>query len=155
MNKIVKLILCIIIPLSIGALSGFATASGIDSWYMTLNKPTFNPPNYIFSPVWTLLYTLMGISIYLILQAPKNEYTKKAIAIFSIQLFLNFWWSILFFKFHLLGVAFVEIILIWLSILTMIIVFYKINKTASYLQIPYLLWVSFASVLNFTYWLIN
>jgi translocator protein len=155
MNKTVKLILCILIPLSIGALSGFATATGINTWYMTLNKPSFNPPNFIFSPVWTLLYTLMGISLYLILQSPKNEFTKKAITVFCIQLFLNFWWSILFFKFQLLGVAFIEIVLIWLSILTMIIIFYKINKTASYLQIPYLLWVSFASILNFTYWWIN
>lgn len=155
MNKIIKLILCILIPLSIGAVSGIATATGIGSWYTTLNKPFFNPPNYLFSPVWTLLYTLMGISLYLILQSPKNEFTIKAITIFCIQLFLNFWWSFLFFKFQLIGIAFIEIIMIWASILTMIIIFGKINKTAAYLQIPYLLWVSFASALNFTYWLIN
>lgn len=155
MKKIAIFILCIIGPLLIGAIGGFATATSIDTWYVTLNKPFFNPPNYLFGPVWTLLYLLMGISLYMILQSPVNEFRKKAIIIFSLQLFLNFWWSFLFFKFHLLGIAFVEIFIIWISIITMIYVFQKINKTAAYLQIPYLLWVSFASVLNGAIWFLN
>lgn len=155
MKNSLKLLLCIIIPLAIGAVSGIATASGIDTWYVTIEKPSFNPPNYLFGPVWTTLYILMGISFFMILKSPKNELKTKAIAIFCIQLFLNFCWSFLFFKFQLLGLAFIEIILIWLSIAAMIIIFFEIKKTAALLQIPYLLWVSFASVLNGTIWLLN
>ena len=155
MKPIFKLLLCILLPLSIGAIAGITTAAGIDTWYMNLNKPSFNPPNYLFGPVWSILYILMGISFYLILQSPKNELRKKAIIVFCVQLFLNFWWSFLFFKFQLLGIAFIEILMIWLSIITMIILFLNINKTAGYLQIPYLLWVSFASVLNGAIWLLN
>jgi tryptophan-rich sensory protein len=141
--------------LLIGGLAGFATSSSINGWYVTINKPSFNPPNYLFGPVWTTLYILMGVSLYLILQSDSSELRKKAITIFSIQLFLNFFWSFIFFNFQMLGLAFAEIILMWISILTMIIVFYKINKTAAFLQIPYLLWVSFASVLNGSIWYLN
>ena len=155
MNKFIKLALCITVPLLIGGISGFATATSINDWYVSINKPSFNPPNYLFGPVWTTLYILMGISFFMILQSPANEFRKKAVTIFCIQLFLNFWWSFIFFKFQLLGLAFIEIILIWISIITMITLFYKINKTAALLQIPYLLWVSFASVLNGSIWFLN
>ncbi len=155
MNKYLKLALCITIPLLIGGISGFATATSINDWYVSINKPSFNPPNYLFGPVWTTLYILMGISFFMILQSPANEFRKKAVAIFCIQLLLNFCWSFIFFKFQLLGLAFIEIILIWLSIITMIIIFFEINKKAALLQIPYLLWVSFASVLNGSIWFLN
>jgi tryptophan-rich sensory protein len=97
----------------------------------------------------------MGISFYMILQSPSTEFRKKAIAIFCTQLFLNFCWSFIFFKFQLLGLAFTEIIIMWVSILTMIIIFFEINKKAAIIQIPYLLWVSFASVLNGSIWFLN
>lgn len=155
MNRYLKLILCITAPLLIGGISGIATASGIGTWYMGLNKPIFNPPNYLFGPVWSVLYVLMGVSLYLILQAPKSEIRKKALIIFTVQLTLNFLWSFLFFKFELLGIALIEIIIIWLSIIAMIFQFNKLNKTAAYLQIPYLLWVSFASILNAALWWLN
>ncbi|MDX2173428.1 MAG: TspO/MBR family protein [Bacteroidota bacterium] len=155
MNKYLKLALCIFIPLIIGAISGIATASSVDTWFLTLHKPSFNPPNYLFGPVWTTLYILMGISFYLILQSSQDKLRTNAIVIFCVQLFLNFWWSFIFFKFQLLGIAFIEIIFIWLSILLMIYIFRKINKTAAYLQIPYLLWVSFASILNGSIWWLN
>ncbi len=155
MNKIIKLILCIVLTLSIGAISGIATASGINNWYVTLNKPVFNPPNYLFGPVWTVLYILMGVSFYLILQSKNAILKNRAITIFFIQLFLNFSWSFLFFKFQLVGITFIEIIILWVSIIIMIVAFYKINKVASWLQIPYLLWVSFASVLNGSIWILN
>ena len=155
MNNFLKLTLCITIPLLIGGISGYATATNITDWYLTINKPSFNPPNYLFGPVWTTLYILMGISLFIILQSPINEFRKKAITVFCVQLLLNFCWSFIFFKFQLLGLAFVEIIIIWFSIITMIIIFYKINKTAAFLQIPYLLWVSFASVLNGYIWILN
>jgi tryptophan-rich sensory protein len=137
----------------VGGISGIATVSGIKDWYVHLNKPFFNPPNYLFGPVWSLLYLLMGLSLFMILQSSASK--KKAIMIFSLQLFLNFWWSFLFFKFQMLGLSMFEIMLMWLSILWMIIEFRKINKTAAYLQIPYLLWVTFASLLNASIWYLN
>ena len=154
-NKTFQLILCLFIPLLIGGIGGIATAGSIDGWYLHLNKPSFNPPNYLFGPVWTFLYLMMGVSFFMILQKPKDKYYKKSVIVFCVQLFLNFWWSFLFFKFQMLGIALIEIVLIWLSILTMIIVFYKINRFAALLQIPYLLWVSFASVLNASIWWLN
>lgn len=155
MNKYFKLALCITLPLLVGGISGFATATSINDWYVSINKPSFNPPNYLFGPVWTTLYILMGISFYMILQTASHDMRKKAVNIFSIQLLLNFCWSFIFFNFQLPGFAFAEIIIMWISILTMIIIFYKINKTAALLQIPYLMWVSFASVLNGSIWYLN
>jgi len=155
MNKIIKLILCISLTLSIGAITGIATSSGVNNWYVTLNKPVFNPPNYLFGPVWALLYLFMGVSFYLILQSENSIFKRRAIIIFFTQLFLNFCWSFLFFKFQLVGVALIEIVFIWASIIMMIFIFYKINKTASCLQIPYFLWVSFASILNGSIWILN
>lgn len=152
-KKIILFIACSIFPLLVGGISGIATVSGIKNWYIHLNKPFFNPPNYLFGPVWSLLYLLMGVSFFMILQS--NGYKKKAVIVFSIQLFLNFWWSFLFFKFQLLGISFIEIILMWFSIFWMIIEFKKINKKASYLQIPYLAWVTFASLLNASIWYLN
>lgn len=155
MKKLLKLLLCILSTLFVGGFAGFATATSISTWYTTINKPSFNPPNYLFGPVWTILYILMGISLYIILQSPKTELRKKAITIFFIQLFLNFCWSFIFFKFQLLGLAFIEIIFMWVSILTMIILFFEINRKAALIQIPYLLWVSFASILNGSIWFLN
>jgi tryptophan-rich sensory protein len=153
-KKLVVFLLCIILPLLVGGISGIATVSGIKDWYVHLNKPFFNPPNYLFGPVWSILYLLMGVSLFMILQS-KSITKKKAISIFFVQLFLNFWWSFLFFKFQLLGISLIEIVLMWLSILWMIIEFKKINKTAAYLQIPYLAWVTFASLLNLAIWYLN
>ena len=155
MNRYLKLALCITLPLLVGGISGYATATSINTWYITLSKPFFNPPNYLFGPVWTALYILMGISFYRILQSRESEIRTKAIIIFCIQLILNFCWSFLFFKFQLLGFSFIEIIIMWLSIATMIYIYSKIDKTSAYMQIPYLLWVSFASVLNGAIWYLN
>ena len=143
-----KCMLCILLPLIIGAISGYATSSNIKTWYVTLQKPFFNPPNYLFAPVWTSLYIIMGLSLFLILQSPKTELRTRSIKVFSIQLTLNFLWSFLFFQFHNLGLALLEIVVMWCSILWMIVSFYKINKTAALINIPYLLWVTFATALN-------
>lgn len=155
MKKAIQLIASILLCLSIGALSGIATASGVKTWYIDIIKPVFNPPNYIFAPVWTVLYFLMGVSFYLILQGPKSVEKSKAICLFFLQLTLNFAWSFLFFKYHLIGIACIEIILIWLAVLAMILQFYKVNSWAAKLQIPYLLWLSFATVLNASIWWLN
>ena len=154
MKKGLKLSLSIMLPLIVGGVSGFLTASNIETWYVHLNKPSFNPPNYLFGPVWTSLYVLMGISFFMILNtAVPNK--NRLILVYFIQLLLNFMWSFIFFKYHALGIAGVEIIILWLSILIMIVMFYKANKWAAIINIPYLLWVSFASVLNWSIYLLN
>lgn len=149
------LFICLLIPLAIGGISGFATATSINDWYVTLNKPSFNPPNYLFAPVWTLLYLLMGISVFIIWRSPIGRNRTNALIIFAIQITLNFIWSFLFFKFNLVGLAMVEIVVMWFSIIVMIIYFNRISKFAAYLQIPYLLWVSFATILNSAIWILN
>jgi tryptophan-rich sensory protein len=155
MNKSLKLSLCILVPLLVGSISGYFTSTSITTWYVTLNKPSFNPPNYLFGPVWTTLYILMGISLFLVLNKAKDLEKSKIIFVFSIQLILNFLWSFLFFKFQQLGLALVEILIMWCSILFMIIVFYKTNKLAALINIPYLLWVSFATILTYSIYNLN
>jgi len=155
MKKILQFFLCLLSPLAVGAISGIATVNNIPNWYAQLIKPSFNPPNYLFGPVWTTLYLLMGISFFIILNTSTKINKKNAILLFWIQLSLNFCWSFLFFQFHFLGLALIEIIFMWTSILLMIVSFYSINKRAALLQLPYLLWVSFASILNASIWFLN
>ena len=149
------LLICIAIPLVSGSLSGLAIADHISSWYSTLNKPSFNPPNYLFGPVWSVLYILMGIGLYLILQTPKSAMRTKSIMLFAVQLILNLSWSFIFFNAQSLFAALIIIGILWIAILMMMIYFHTLSPIASYLQIPYLLWVSFASVLNAAIWLLN
>ena len=155
MKKTFKLVCCVLIPLIIGGVSGYFTTKNIATWYVTLIKPSFNPPNYLFGPVWTTLYVLMGISLFLVLNKSKELDRNKIIFVFSLQLILNFLWSFIFFEFHQLGLALIEIVVMWCSILVMILVFYKTNKWAAYINIPYLLWVSFASVLTYSIYNLN
>lgn len=153
MKNSIIFIICILSPLVVGGVSGFLTAGNINTWFVYLEKPSFNPPGYLFGPVWTTLYLLMGVSLYLIVRNGKAN--KWQLIIFAVQLILNFLWSFIFFKYHLLGWAFIEISILWLSILTMIIVFYKTSKTAALLNLPYLLWVTFASILNYSIFQLN
>ena len=151
-----KLFISILIPLLVGAISGFFTTSGVNGWFALANKPWFNPPNWIFAPVWTTLYVLMGIALFLVWKADADKSIKQtAIILFTLQLALNFFWSIIFFKLQQPGWAFVEIILMWLMILLTILWFGKINATAAWLLVPYICWVSFASVLNYSIWKLN
>lgn len=151
---IYKILISIILCLGIGFLGGFATASSVNEWYVMLNKPIFNPPSYLFGPVWTLLYILMGVSVGMIWHDGNSSAHRKAIGIFIIQLILNFLWSFLFFYFQQPFIAFIEIVVLWVMIILTIKHFYSIKKMAAYLLLPYLAWVSFASVLNFSlYWL--
>lgn len=148
-----KLIVSIVLCQMAGVIGSFFTISSVSSWYFELNKPSFNPPSWVFGPVWVTLYFLMGISLYLVW----NKSAKKtlAITIFGIQLFLNSLWPVLFFGLRNPFFALIEIILLWISILLSIIYFKKISKTAAYLLIPYLLWVSFAGILNFFLFYLN
>lgn len=155
-SKAAKLIFSLVLPLIVGGLSGYLVSAETNGvWFTALTKPSFNPPSYLFGPVWTTLYILMGVSLYLIWNTPKTAFRQKAIGVFGIQLFFNFWWSILFFSFHQLLFSVVDILLIWGLIIYMIILFKKINPVAAYLQIPYLLWVTFASVLNISISFLN
>ena len=149
------LLICIAIPLVSGSLSGLAIADHISSWYSTLNKPSFNPPNYLFGPVWSVLYILMGIGLYLILQTPKSAMRTKSIVLFAVQLILNLSWSFIFFNAQSPFAALIIIGILWIAILMMMIYFHTLSPIASYLQIPYLLWVSFATVLNAAIWILN
>ena len=156
MNNTLKLIIAILIPLAVGGFSGYVTAGGVEGWYATVQKPSFNPPNDLFAPVWTSLYILMGIGLFIVWKQPAGTpYRNTAIAIFIVQLVLNFFWSIIFFKLEKPDVAFADIVLMWIAILLMIIYFIKVKPVAGYIQIPYLCWVSFASVLNFYIWQLN
>lgn len=156
MKNIIKLIISIVICQLAGIVGSLFTVPSIPSWYASLNKPEFNPPNWIFSPVWITLFLLMGISLYIIWSSKtKISYKKTAFIFFGVQLLLNTLWSIIFFGFQAPFYAFIEIILLWFSILITIIVFYRISRPAAYLLVPYILWVSFAAVLNFFIFILN
>lgn len=155
MKKVLILIASIAVPLLLGAWASIPTMANIPTWYSTLNKPSFNPPNWLFGPVWTLLYTLMGISFFLIIISTDTKDKRSAITISVIQMILNTAWSFLFFEYHLMGWALADILLLWICIIIMILTYYPIKKSAALLQIPYLLWVSFATMLNAAYLYLN
>jgi len=156
MNKILKLVVSILVCQWAGIVGSLFTSPAIASWYATLEKPSFNPPNWIFAPVWTLLFLLMGIALYFVWNSEIESNKKRiAILIFAVQLVLNIFWSILFFGLQSPLYAFIEIIILWLAILLTIISFYKISKPAAELLLPYILWVSFAAVLNFSILILN
>ncbi|MFB9845174.1 TspO/MBR family protein [Mucilaginibacter ginsenosidivorans] len=150
------LAISIIITLFIGFAASFFTRPEISGWFVTLKKPSFNPPNWVFAPVWTTLYILIGISAYLVWKRRDDSgIFKVTAAVYVIQLILNFSWSLVFFRMHELLGALIVIKLLWLMILATIIYFGKFSKVASWLLVPYLLWVSFATVLNFSIYLLN
>ncbi|HEY4619066.1 MAG TPA: TspO/MBR family protein [Flavobacterium sp.] len=157
MNRITKILTVVVTCLVIGYFSGIVTRSAIITWYPTLVKPSFNPPNWIFAPVWSMLYIMMGIAAGLVWDRMESntEVVKKALLIFALQLALNALWSYLFFGLKNPMLALVEIVILWLMIYETYIQFGKINKIAGYLFIPYLLWVSFAMVLNASIWWLN
>ena len=146
-----------VIVCNVAGLAGSVfTAPNIPTWYASLNKPAFNPPNWIFGPVWTTLFVLMGISLYIVWM--KTDFKGDgclAKAVFGIQLDLNILWSILFFGMQNPLLAFIEIIALWLSIFSTIWIFYRIDRKASYMLIPYIAWVSFAAFLNYSIWMLN
>jgi tryptophan-rich sensory protein len=140
----------------VGILSVPFTLASIPTWYATLNKPPFSPPNWIFGPVWTALYFMMGISLYLVwMKGLKNKKVKIAMLFFAVQLIFNFLWSLLFFGMHSPQLALVDIFFLLIAISMTMVKFNKISKPASYLLVPYLLWVSFATVLNLSIVVLN
>jgi tryptophan-rich sensory protein len=154
--KYFKLLVSLLLCLLAGAIGSIFTVSSLQDWYLLLEKPAFSPPSWVFSPVWTVLYILMGISLYIVWEKGLQQRDVKiGLLIFGIQLGLNILWSYLFFGLRSPYYAFIEIILLWLAILLTIIQFRKISKTASYLLLPYILWVSFAMLLNYNLWILN
>ncbi len=150
-----KLIASLLLPLAIGGIAGMFTSEAIPGWYASLNQPSFNPPNWVFGPVWTTLYIILGISLFLIWKLPVSKQRNQAILIFMGQLFLNFGWSFFFFYFKMIGVALLDIVALWIMIVVMLIRFRKLKPVAAYINIPYLLWVTFASALNIAYFFLN
>jgi len=153
--RILKLILALAIPIGLGAIAGMFTAEAVPEWFATLNSPSFSPPNWLFGPVWTTLYLLMGVSMFLIWKEEPTRKRNLALLVYVVQLLLNFGWSFIFFYYHRLGLALAEIVVLWISIVLMLVMFYKIKPLAAYLNIPYLLWVSFATILTASYYILN
>lgn len=132
----------------------FTTADS--AWYSSLPKPELTPPDWLFAPVWTLLYALMGVAAWLVWQqGPQKRRVFVAMILFFIQLALNAWWSFIFFDQHSAGGALIDIVLLWVAILATIIAFARVSKAAAWLLLPYLAWVSFAAYLNWSIWLLN
>jgi tryptophan-rich sensory protein len=156
MVKTIKLSVSVLACLIAGFVGSVATMPSIPTWYASLQKPAFNPPNWIFGPVWTTLFIMMGVAAFLVWdKGLENKKVRISLAIFGLQLLLNVLWSILFFGLQSPLYAFIDIIMLWASILATIIYFYRISAAAAYLLIPYILWVSFASILNLSIVILN
>jgi benzodiazapine receptor len=150
------LIINIAITLSIGAIGSYFTLHSVNTWYRTIAKPSFNPPDSVFGPVWTTLYVLIGISAYLIWQKRAMiEHFPRTVAIYFLQLILNLMWSFIFFYAHQIGVALAEIVFLLIFAVVNALIFYKIDKTAGLLFIPYILWISFATFLTYSIFRLN
>lgn len=151
-----KLLVALVICQLAGVVGTLFTTPSISTWYATLRKPFFNPPNWLFGPVWVTLFILMGISFYLVWnKGAKNKKVKIALGAFAIQLALNALWSILFFGLRSPFYAFIEIVMLWTAIVFTIIKFYKISRGAALLLLPYIIWVTIAAVLNLSVWMLN
>ena len=151
-----KLAICIFICQATGIISGLLTNTQNNTWFDNIIKPSWNPPGYLFGPVWTILYLMMAISLWIIWKSNAPETQKfNACLIFASQLFLNFWWTILFFKFQSPLCAFIEILVMICLIVITIYKFSAISKTAAWLLVPYISWVCFATILNYKLWVLN
>jgi tryptophan-rich sensory protein len=160
-NNTFKLIIAIVVSEMAGIIGSVFTTPSVAGWYAGLVKPALNPPSWVFGPVWTTLFALMGISAFLVwssyaqASADKKKWVRVALILFGVQLVLNTLWSIIFFGLHSPGSALVEIVFLWLAILATIIAFAGISKPAAWLLAPYILWVSFAMYLNYAIWALN
>ena len=154
-HPLVSFLVCQTLCFSVAFLGSQATMLGLPTWYPALNKPAFNPPGWVFAPVWTVLYFLMGLALWQIWRSEPSRGRSRAIAIFAVQLVLNALWSWLFFAWHQLALSFYEIVALDVAILATIVFFSKVRNSAAWLLVPYLAWSCFASVLTFTIWRLN
>ncbi len=148
MKTFIKLILSIVICQLVGFVGSLFTGMSVSTWYSALQKPSFTPPDYVFAPVWILLYLLMGIAAFLVWKEIESKEVKGALLFFSIHLAVNLLWTVIFFGLRSINGGFVVMIILWLMILVLIILFRKISRLSSILIIPYFLWVTFALILN-------
>ncbi len=156
MGNFLYLLISIFISEGVGALSAFLSSGNMEMVFDTLIKPSFAPPAWVFAPVWIILYALMGIAAYRIFKLGCNKKgVKSALLFYAIQLFLNFLWTIIFFRFELIGLAFIEIVILLIFIIITTVKFFKLDKCAGYLMVPYIIWVAFATVLNYYIWILN
>lgn len=156
MKNGLKLLISLALPLMVGFSGSLWTMTGPGTWFEQVRKPEWNPPGWLFAPVWTTLYILMGIALFLVWKSSSSMGRKKtAMILWGIQLLLNFAWSFIFFNQHLIGLALADIIVLWFFILLTIFAFARISKPAAWLLVPYICWVSFATLLNYTIWVLN
>ncbi|MBL6706830.1 MAG: tryptophan-rich sensory protein [Planctomycetaceae bacterium] len=151
----IGLALFVLVCLGVGGLGAVATTPEIDGWYRTVVKPEWNPPSWVFGPVWTTLFVLMGISAWLVWMPAGFKEASTPLSLFAAQLILNVAWSWIFFGMHQIGWAAVEIVILWMAILATTVAFFRLSTAAGWLLVPYLGWVTFASVLNFMIWRLN
>jgi len=155
-GNVFKVIIAIAVSELAGIIGSVFTMPAIPEWYASLIKPALAPPSWVFGPVWVSLFALMGVASFLVWQKGlEQSKVKIALSLFIVQLILNVAWSAVFFGLHDPGMAFVEIIILWIAIFAAIVAFAKVSKTAAFLLLPYLAWVSFASYLNFAIWSLN
>lgn len=156
MKNWMKLLISLALPQLVAATAAYFTVTGRGSWYQSLEKPSWNPPSWVFGPVWTTLYIMMGIALYLVWISDAPLTTKRrAIIFWGIQLFLNFLWSFLFFGQEQIFIALIEILILWIFILLTIFAVARIGKLSAWLLVPYISWVSFAALLNYAIWELN
>ena len=155
MKKFIKLPVSLLIPLAAGFAGSFFTRASVDTWYREITKPAFNPPDWLFAPVWTILYILMGISFFIIWSRENSRDRKSAVSVFIFQIFLNFLWTVLFFGLRNPLAGLIEIILLQGLLAVNILKFRKISTAAAWLLLPYFLWTAFAAVLNFSIVILN
>jgi tryptophan-rich sensory protein len=151
----IALVLWIGLCFAVAAVSGSWTASEIPGWYRTLVRPSIAPPNWVFAPVWSLLYLLMAVAAWQVWQSAASPLRTWGLVLFLVQLALNFAWSLIFFRQHAIGAALVEVVVLWAAIAATTVVFGRVSPLAAWLMAPYLAWVTFASVLNGAYWRLN
>ncbi|MDA1314761.1 MAG: tryptophan-rich sensory protein [Acidobacteria bacterium] len=155
MRNYLILVVLVTICLAVGFVGSLATRTSVDTWYAGLSKPAWTPPNWVFGPVWTLLYILMAVAAWLVVRQSVLRESRLAIFAFGVQLVLNLAWSFLFFWLRVPGIAFFEIWVLWTAILVTVVLFFRVSATAGWLMAPYLVWVSYAAALNFAIWRMN
>jgi tryptophan-rich sensory protein len=154
-RDLLALALFVSICLGIGGLGGAVTASSVSEWYPTLNKPSFNPPNWVFGPVWTTLYVMMGVAAWRVWRAADRETARRPLAVFALQLAFNLGWSVAFFGLRDPGLAVVVILVLDLLVLSTVLLFRRIDGLAALLLVPYFGWIAFATILNIAIWRLN
>jgi tryptophan-rich sensory protein len=151
----ISLICCLGICFAVAGVSGLWTASEVPGWYRTLVRPAIAPPDWVFGPVWTLLYAMMAVAAWQVWESAASPLRTWGLALFLAQLILNFAWSLIFFRHHAIGAALIEVVVLWVAIGVTTLVFGRVSPTAAWLMAPYWAWVTFAAVLNAAFWRLN